>query len=42
MSALVSVVIPCRNENKAIAHTVRAILASDWPHLDVLVVDVMS
>lgn len=38
----VSVVIPCRNEEKAIAQTVRAILASEHKNLEVLVVDGMS
>lgn len=39
---LVSVVIPCRNEVKAIRKTVLAILGSDYPNLEVLVVDGMS
>lgn len=39
---LVSVVIPCRNEVKAIAATVHAILCSDYANLEVLVVDGMS
>lgn len=39
---LVSVVIPCRNEVKAIRRTVEAILASDYPSVEVLVVDGMS
>lgn len=42
MSGLVSVVIPCRNERKAIAATVEAILASTYPALEVIVVDGMS
>ena len=42
MSGLVSVVIPCRNERKAIAETVRAILNSTYPSVEVLVVDGMS
>lgn len=42
MSGLVSVVIPCRNEAKHIGETVRAILNSDYPSLEVLVVDGMS
>ncbi len=42
MSKMVSVVIPCRNEVKAIEATVRAILASDYPSIEVLVVDGMS
>ncbi|MGE4130982.1 MAG: glycosyltransferase family 2 protein [Bdellovibrionales bacterium] len=42
MSGLVSVVIPCRNEAKHIEGTVRAILSSDYPSLEVLVVDGMS
>jgi glycosyltransferase involved in cell wall biosynthesis len=39
---LVSVVIPCRNEVKAIRQTVLAILESSYPDLEVLVVDGMS
>jgi glycosyltransferase involved in cell wall biosynthesis len=39
---LVSVVIPCRNEVKAIRATVLAILESTYPNLEVLVVDGMS
>lgn len=43
MSApLVSVVIPCRSEVKSIEGTVRALLASQHPNLEVLVVDGMS
>lgn len=42
MTDLVSVVIPCRNEVKAIAKTVRALLASEHPNLEILVVDGMS
>jgi glycosyltransferase involved in cell wall biosynthesis len=38
----VSVVIPCRNEVKAIRQTVLAILNSSYPNLEVLVVDGMS
>lgn len=40
--SLVSVVIPCRNEVKAIKATVEAILASSYPSIEVLVVDGMS
>jgi len=36
------VVVPCRNEVKAIEGTVRAILSSDHPLIEVLVVDGMS
>ncbi|MGE0526237.1 MAG: glycosyltransferase family 2 protein [Bdellovibrionales bacterium] len=39
---LVSVVIPCRNEAKAIEQTIRAILDSEHPNIEVLVVDGMS
>lgn len=39
---LVSVVIPCRNEVKAIRNTVQAILQSTYPNVEVLVVDGMS
>lgn len=39
---MVSVVIPCRNEVKAIEATVKAILNSDYPEIEVLVVDGMS
>lgn len=39
---LVSVVIPCRNEVKAIEATVRALLNSNHPNVEVLVVDGMS
>lgn len=39
---LVSVVIPCRNEVKAIRKTVQAILASSYPNVEVIVVDGMS
>jgi len=39
---LVSVVIPCRNEVKAIRKTVLAILASEYPNVEVIVVDGMS
>ncbi|CAN7502137.1 glycosyltransferase [Phenylobacterium sp. LjRoot225] len=35
----VSVLIPCFNEEKVIVASVRRILASDWPRLDVLVLD---
>jgi cellulose synthase/poly-beta-1,6-N-acetylglucosamine synthase-like glycosyltransferase/peptidoglycan/xylan/chitin deacetylase (PgdA/CDA1 family) len=35
----VSVLIPCFNEEKVIAASVRRILASDWPNLEVLVLD---
>lgn len=42
MSGLVSVVIPCRNEVKHIEKTVRAILASYYPDIEILVVDGMS
>jgi len=42
VSGLVSVVIPCRNERKAIAETVEAILASKYPAIEVIVVDGMS
>jgi glycosyltransferase involved in cell wall biosynthesis len=40
--AFVSVVIPCRNEVKAIEGTVRALLASTGVRVEVLVVDGMS
>jgi glycosyltransferase involved in cell wall biosynthesis len=38
---LVSVIVPCRNEERYIAHCLDSILASDYPHerLEVLVVD---
>jgi len=36
---LVSVLIPCFNEEKVIVESVRRILASDWPKLEVLVLD---
>jgi GT2 family glycosyltransferase len=39
---MVSVVIPCRNEVKAIRATVEALLKSNYPSLEVLVVDGMS
>ncbi len=39
---LVSVVIPCRNEVRSIAATVRSILNSDYSDLEVIVVDGMS
>ncbi|HMN68502.1 MAG TPA: glycosyltransferase family 2 protein [Bdellovibrionales bacterium] len=39
MSRMVSVVIPCRNEVRAIEATVRAILEQDYPEIEVLVVD---
>jgi glycosyltransferase involved in cell wall biosynthesis len=39
---LISVVIPCRNEVKAIRKTVQAILKSSYPNIEVLVVDGMS
>lgn len=39
---MVSVVIPCRNEVKHIDKCVEAILESDYPNLEVLVVDGMS
>jgi glycosyltransferase involved in cell wall biosynthesis len=42
MNELISVVIPCRNEAKAIEATVQAILKSDYPNLEILVVDGMS
>ncbi len=35
----VSVVIPAHNEEKGIAHTLRAILAQDYPDYEVIVVD---
>ena len=41
-NALVSVVIPCRNEAKAIKATVLALLNSEHPNVEVLVVDGMS
>jgi glycosyltransferase involved in cell wall biosynthesis len=41
-SEMVSVVIPCRNEAKAIVGTVDAILNSDHKNLEVIVVDGMS
>lgn len=40
--SLVSAVIPCRNEKNAIAKTVKAILDSDHPDVEVIVVDGMS
>lgn len=40
--SLVSVVIPCRNEVKAIRGTVQAILDCDYPEVEVLVIDGMS
>jgi len=39
---LVSVIIPCRNEVKAIGPTVKAILKNSYPNIEVLVVDGMS
>lgn len=39
---LISVVVPCRNEARAIANTVRAILDSDHKNSEVIVVDGMS
>jgi cellulose synthase/poly-beta-1,6-N-acetylglucosamine synthase-like glycosyltransferase/peptidoglycan/xylan/chitin deacetylase (PgdA/CDA1 family)/spore germination protein YaaH len=36
---MVSVLIPCFNEEKVIAASVRRILASNWPKLEVLVLD---
>jgi cellulose synthase/poly-beta-1,6-N-acetylglucosamine synthase-like glycosyltransferase/peptidoglycan/xylan/chitin deacetylase (PgdA/CDA1 family)/spore germination protein YaaH len=36
---LVSVLIPCFNEERVIVASVRQILASDWPELEVLVLD---
>jgi peptidoglycan/xylan/chitin deacetylase (PgdA/CDA1 family)/spore germination protein YaaH/GT2 family glycosyltransferase len=36
---LVSVLIPCFNEEAVIESSVRRILASDWPNLEVLVLD---
>ncbi len=42
MSGLVSVIIPCRNERKAIERTVRAICASDYEKIEVIIVDGMS
>lgn len=41
-TALVSVVIPCRNEVKSIRATVLAILAGDYQNLEIIVVDGMS
>jgi cellulose synthase/poly-beta-1,6-N-acetylglucosamine synthase-like glycosyltransferase/peptidoglycan/xylan/chitin deacetylase (PgdA/CDA1 family)/spore germination protein YaaH len=35
----VSVLIPCFNEEKVIVASVRRILASDWPNLEILVLD---
>lgn len=42
MSSLVSVVIPCRNEMKYICDCVQSILNSDYPKIEILVVDGMS
>ena len=41
---LVSIVIPCRNEEQAIEQTIRAVFSQDWPpeQLQVLVVDGLS
>lgn len=39
---LISVVIPCRNEVRAIAATVRAILQSDCKDIEIIIVDGMS
>lgn len=36
---LVSVIVPARNERHNIERCIRSILASDWPRLEVLVVD---
>jgi spore germination protein YaaH/peptidoglycan/xylan/chitin deacetylase (PgdA/CDA1 family) len=36
---LVSVLIPCFNEEKVIAASVRQILASNWPNLEIIVLD---
>ncbi len=41
-SEMVSVVIPCRNEVRAIAKTVEAILQSEHQNLEIIVVDGMS
>ena len=42
MDKLISVVIPCRNEVKHIAACVESLLQSDYPRLEILVVDGMS
>ncbi len=42
MKGMISVVIPCRNERKHIERTVRAILASDYENIEIIVVDGMS
>ncbi len=39
---MVSIVIPCRNEAKAIRETVSALLKSNYPNIEVLVVDGIS
>jgi chlorobactene glucosyltransferase len=36
---LVSVVIPARNESRSIARCLRSVLSSDYPRLEVIVVD---
>ena len=38
-AALVSVLIPCFNEEAVIVSSIRRILASNWPNLEVLVLD---
>jgi cellulose synthase/poly-beta-1,6-N-acetylglucosamine synthase-like glycosyltransferase/spore germination protein YaaH len=38
-AALVSVLIPCFNEEAVIVSSVRRILASNWPNLEILVLD---
>jgi chlorobactene glucosyltransferase len=38
-SPLVSVIVPARNEERAVEGTVRALLAQDYPSLEVIVVD---
>lgn len=39
---LVSVIIPCRNEVQSVGKCIEAILASDYPLLEIIVVDGMS
>lgn len=42
VNALVSVIVPCRNEQTYIERSLNSILGSDYPHLEVIVADGMS
>lgn len=42
VKALVSVIVPCRNEETFIERSLDSILESDYPHLEVIVADGMS